>query len=104
MTWTSKELPPRGEGYCPLETAYGHGHPTEYCQSPSYELDPSGWCEEHLYDWGYKSTPPAPPAVEGDEDYYEVSEPDPVDWEGHPDLPVSEDELRRLIAEDERNR
>lgn len=30
--------------------------------------------------------------------------PDPVDWEGHPDLPVSEDELRRLIAEDERNR
>ena len=98
MTWTSK-LPQRGDGYCPLETAYGHGGPTEYCQNPSYELDPSGWCDEHLYEWGYKSTPPAPPAVEGDEDYE-----DPIDWAGHPDLPVSDEELRRLIAENERNR
>jgi hypothetical protein len=35
---------------------------------------------------------------------WEGPEPDPIDWDGHPDLPVSDEELRRLIAEDERNR
>lgn len=42
---------PRGEGYCPLETAYGHGGPTEYCQNESYGDE--GWCADHLHEWGY---------------------------------------------------
>lgn len=42
---------PKGYGYCPLETAYGHGGSTEYCTEPSYEED--GWCLDHLQMYGY---------------------------------------------------
>jgi hypothetical protein len=47
----SKQLTPLGAGFCPLETAYGHGGPTEYCKN---ELHPGrAWCGEHLIEWGY---------------------------------------------------
>lgn len=48
---SAKQYEPKGEGYCPLETAYGHGGPTEYCTEPSY--GDNGWCLDHLIEWGY---------------------------------------------------
>ncbi len=38
-------------GRCPLETAYGHGGVTRYCN----QLPSPGdvWCSEHLHAYGY---------------------------------------------------
>lgn len=46
---------------CPLETSYGTGGPTTYCQNRAYSGPRTGpyrdrgigWCREHLEEWGW---------------------------------------------------
>ena len=42
-------MPKPTEG-CKLETSYGTGNPTTYCENTALK---DGWCAEHLFEWGH---------------------------------------------------